>query len=112
MQFILSAILALTFLGSSKIFAEETRFSSFSEIAKINCHDILSIRKEMDKINDDILKLLTERAAYVKRAGDLKSKTIKIADDRQVILTIKNCLDQDCTLLDICMKIIDDLFPK
>jgi D-alanyl-D-alanine dipeptidase len=37
----------------------------------------------MDRINNEILKLLTERTAYVKRAGDLKSKTTQIADDRQ-----------------------------
>jgi isochorismate pyruvate lyase len=37
----------------------------------------------MDRINDEILKLLAERTAYVKRAGDLKSNTTQIADDRQ-----------------------------
>ncbi|MBA2727301.1 MAG: chorismate mutase [Parachlamydiaceae bacterium] len=37
----------------------------------------------MDRINNEILSLLTERTAYVKRAGDLKSRTTKIADDRQ-----------------------------
>ena len=37
----------------------------------------------MDRINNEILELLTERTAYVKRAGDLKSKSTKIADDRQ-----------------------------
>ncbi len=37
----------------------------------------------MDRINNGILELLTERTAYVKRAGDLKSRTTKIADDRQ-----------------------------
>lgn len=37
----------------------------------------------MDRINNEILELLTERTAYVQRAGDLKSRTSKIADDRQ-----------------------------
>lgn len=32
---------------------------------------------------NDILRLLKERSAYVKRAGDLKSKTTKVADDPQ-----------------------------
>ena len=32
-----------------------------------------------------LLNLLAERTAYVKRAGDLKSQTKKIADDRQRI---------------------------
>lgn len=56
---------------------------SYYEIARQNCHDISDIRFEMDRINNEIVRLLTERTAYVKRAGDLKSKATKIADDRQ-----------------------------
>jgi len=52
------------------------------ERVKKECQDLSCIRKEMDRINDEILKLLTERTAYVKRSGDLKSKTTQIADDR------------------------------
>lgn len=47
------------------------------------CHELSCIRREMDRINEEILQLLTERTAYVKRAGDLKLKTTRIADDRQ-----------------------------
>lgn len=61
----------------------DAKLSIYYEIAKQNCQDIASIRIEMDRINNEILKLLAERTAYVKRAGDLKSKTTKIADDRQ-----------------------------
>jgi chorismate mutase len=50
------------------------------------CHDIPSIRVEMDRINTEILELLAERTAYVRRAGDLKSRTSRIADDRQRVL--------------------------
>ncbi len=64
-------------------FAEEDCLSSYYEIAKEKCADLACIRKEMDRINDAILKLLAERTAYVKCAGDLKSRTNKIADDRQ-----------------------------
>lgn len=70
-------------LISNAVFAEEPTLSSFYEIAKQNCQDIASIRVEMDRINNQILTLLTERTAYVKRAGDLKSRTTKIADDRE-----------------------------
>lgn len=31
---------------------------------------------------------------------------------REAILTIKNCLDQDRNLPDICMEVVDDLLPK
>jgi|GEM_PF-2929413 chorismate mutase len=65
------------------LFSEECNLSHYYEIAKENCQDISDIRREMDRINNEILKLLTERTAYVKRAGDLKSQTTKIADDRQ-----------------------------
>lgn len=64
-------------------FADEETLSDFYEIAKQECQDIASIRREMDRINNELLLLLTERTAYVRRAGDLKSKTTKVADDRQ-----------------------------
>ena len=76
-------VIALASLSSNFVFSDEDTLSSFYEIAKQNCHDISSIRAEMDRINNEILSLLTERTAYVKRAGDLKSRTTKIADDRQ-----------------------------
>lgn len=77
------SLIAFTLLNSNRTFAEDATLASYYEIAKQNCSDIASIRLEMDRINDEILRLLTERTAYVQRAGDLKSQTSKIADDRQ-----------------------------
>jgi isochorismate pyruvate lyase len=74
--------LVFTLANNGGLFAEN-KFDSHYELAKQNCQDIASIRKEMDRINNEILELLAERTAYVQRAGDLKSKTTKIADDRQ-----------------------------
>lgn len=72
------------FLGISRVaLAEQSLLDSHYATAQETCHDILEIRKEINRINDQILQLLAERTAYVKRAGDLKSKTTKIADDRQ-----------------------------
>ncbi len=71
----------------------------YYEIAKQNCHDIPSIRKEMDRINYEILKLLSERTAYVKRSGDIKSKTTKIADDRQRVA------DQERKIIDTSIEL-------
>ncbi len=65
------------------VVASEQSIHTFYEIAKEKCHDIGAIRVEMDRINNQILELLAERTAYVKRAGDLKSRTTRIADDRQ-----------------------------
>lgn len=76
-------IVMFAFLSGNNAFSEEKTLSSFYEVAKENCHDIASIRTEMDRINNEILRLLTERTAYVKRSGDLKSRTTRIADDRQ-----------------------------
>lgn len=83
MKFILILTSIASFIFGSYLFSEENDLNHYYEIARQNCQDISSIRKEMDRINNDILRLLTERSAYVKRAGDLKFKTTKVADDRQ-----------------------------
>lgn len=94
MKFILILTFAASLAFGSNLFSEEKDLNHYYEIAKQNCQDISSIRKEMDRINNDILRLLTERSAYVKRAGDLKSKTTKVADDRQRVA------DQERKILD------------
>lgn len=82
MRSIFLLAVAICLLSGNNAFSDET-LSSFYEAAKHNCHDISCIRQEMDRINHEILTLLAERTAYVKRAGDLKSQTTKVADDRQ-----------------------------
>ncbi|MGD2168672.1 MAG: chorismate mutase [Chlamydiota bacterium] len=83
MKFLVTILALLVFYTEPKLFSEERTLIFYYEKAKETCHDISSIRMEMDRINNEILKLLTERTAYVKRAGDLKSQATKIADDRQ-----------------------------
>lgn len=83
MKMIVTLLTILSLTNNHTAFCEEQKLSFFYEIAKETCHDINSIRFEMDRINHEILERLTERTAYVKRAGDLKSKMTKIADDRQ-----------------------------
>lgn len=87
-------LILVSSLSLAFVFGEENDLQYYYEIAKQNCQDISSIRVEMDRINNEILKLLTERTAYVKRAGDLKSKTTKIADDLQRVM------DQERKILD------------
>lgn len=99
MKFILILISVSSFVFSGDLFGEEKDLNHYYEIAKQSCQDISSIRKEMDRINNDILRLLTERSAYVKRAGDLKSKTTKVADDRQRVA------DQERKILDKSMEL-------
>lgn len=65
------------------ILSAEDTLSDYYEVAREKCRDISCIRAEMDRINNEILRLLAERTAYVKRAGDLKAQTTRIADDRQ-----------------------------
>ena len=76
-------ILTLALASGSAAFPDEARLSRFYATTKQNCHDIACIREEIDRINNEILILLAERTAYVRRAGDLKARTTKIADDRQ-----------------------------
>lgn len=78
-------VLAFTALSDAVFSNEESpgTLSYYYEVARQTCHDISSIRIEMDRVNEEILELLAERTAYVKRAGDLKSQTTKVADDRQ-----------------------------
>ena len=83
MKLFLFLLNAFVLSASHKSFADDVAMDTFYEIAKENCHSIASIRVEMDRINNEILNLLAERTAYVQRAGDLKSQTTKIADDRQ-----------------------------
>jgi isochorismate pyruvate lyase len=94
---ILTSVASVVFGGN--LFSEEKDLNHYYKIAKQNCQDISSIRKEMDRINNDILRLLTERSAYVKRAGDLKSKTTKVADDRQRVA------DQERKIFDKSMEL-------
>lgn len=83
MKLVLILTSVVFIVSGNVLFCNEKDLGHYYEIAKQNCQDISCIRKEIDRINNDILLLLTERTAYVKRAGDLKSKTTKIADDRQ-----------------------------
>ena len=92
-------MVALSTFLASVVSGNEKTLNDYYEIAKQNCHDISSIRKEMDRVNNDILRLLTERSAYVKRAGDLKSKTTGVADDRQRVA------DQERKIIDKSMEL-------
>ena len=76
------------------LLANETAFETYYQTAKKECHDILAIRKEINRINEEILELLTERTAYVQRAGDLKAQTLKIANDS------KRVQEQEAMLLE------------
>jgi chorismate mutase len=53
----------------------------------------------MDRINDEILKLLTERTAYVRRVGDLQSLVTKVVDDRQRVA------DQEMKIIERSIKL-------
>lgn len=79
----MKSIFCAIFLCHIFAFSHEKKLDMYYETAKQKCHDISCIRSEIDRLNEEILNLITERTAYVKRAGDLKSKTSGIADDRQ-----------------------------
>jgi isochorismate pyruvate lyase len=99
MKFILIVTCIASVVFGGDLLSEEKDLNHYYEISKQNCQDISSIRKEIDRINNDILRLLTERSAYVKRAGDLKSKTTKLAEDLQRVA------DQERALFDKSIEV-------
>jgi chorismate mutase len=96
--------IAVTSLSCDVAFSDEEKLSSFYEVAT-QCHDIACIRTEINRINNAILKLLTERTAYVKRAGDLKSLTTKIADDRQRVANQEKIIIEKSIELELPIEI-------
>ena len=99
-------------LLSLQVFASEETLSYHYEIAKQNCHDISCIRAEIDQINHQILKLLAKRTAYVKRAGDLKSRTTKIADDRQRVAAQEKIVIERSQELELPLEIAIPTFRE
>ncbi len=81
-------------------------FNSYYAIAKDQCHDISCIRENIDQINEEILKLLAKRTAYVKRAGDLKGKTTKIAQDRARVESQEQKILEKSKVLEIPLEIV------
>ena len=51
---------------SNASFAKEETLSDYYGKAKEECHDLSCIRKEIDQINEGILRLLTKRTAYTR----------------------------------------------
>ncbi|HEX4839426.1 MAG TPA: chorismate mutase [Rhabdochlamydiaceae bacterium] len=104
--------LIATALLSVQAFANEETVSAHYAIAKQNCHDIACIRIEIDQINHQILKLLAKRTAYVKRAGDLKSRTTKIADDRQRVAAQEKIVIERSQELELPLEIAIPTFRE
>lgn len=89
MKMVFAWLIGCVLIGNAA-YAENETLSDYYEIARANCHDISCIRTEMDRINNQLLQLLAERTAYVKRAGDLKSQTTRVADDRKRVADQEN----------------------
>src|ERR1051326_690350 len=98
------SVSALTLMASHFAFGS-TKMSAFYDVAKQKCHDISCIRTEMDRINNEILELLAERTAYVSRAGDLKARTTKIADDRKRVADQEKKITEKSVELELPIEI-------
>lgn len=83
---------------NSPLFAKPT-LDDYYEQAKASSPDLAAVRKKIDRINQEILVLLTERTAYVKRAGDMKAGKTAFADDRQRVLEIEKTISNQSVLL-------------
>lgn len=105
MKIILTLISIATLFIGNFAFAEERTMSDFYAIAKENCQDIPALRIEINRINDDILRLLAERTAYVKRAGDIKFKTTQVANDPARIAAQEQILIEKSIELEVPLEI-------
>lgn len=56
------------------------------------CHDLGEVRRNIDRIDDQILRLMAERSAYVKQAGRFKTSAATVRDEariRQILTHIR-----------------------
>lgn len=77
----LGSLIACLSLTCNFIFSAENNLNEFYEKAKLECQDITSVQSEMDRINDQIVQLLVEHTAYIKRAGDLKFQALQFESE-------------------------------
>ena len=86
-------------------YAGERTLSEHYAKAKEKCHDLSCVRKEIDQINEEILGLLTQRTAYVKRAGDLKLHTTQVALDSKRVAEIEEIIKARSLDLELPLEI-------
>ena len=49
-----------------------------------NCHDMPDIRREIDRIDRILVRLLAERLTYIQRAGHIKKDRAKVRDEARI----------------------------
>ncbi len=61
--------------------------SSWTETSRLsakNCHDMLDIRREIDRIDGAVVRLLAERLTYIERAGHIKKDRTAVRDEARI----------------------------
>lgn len=86
-------ILLITVMLCSAGYAQDVTMDDYYKAAKEKCHDLGCVREEINRINIEILKLLAERTAYVKRAGDLKGNKVA-RDEARIVQQEKFLVEQ------------------
>jgi isochorismate pyruvate lyase len=62
------------------------------------CHDMPAIRREIDRIDRELVALLAERLTYIERAGVVKKDRNKVRDEariQDVLTKVKSACERD-----------------
>lgn len=65
--------------------------------ASLGCHTLTCVRKEIDHVDDEIVDLLVQRFAYVKKAGELKRNRKHIHDcarEQEILAQVRKQAEQ------------------
>lgn len=57
---------------------------------KSNCKSIEDVRKEIDRIDNDMIKLIAQRSIYVEQAASLKNTLQDVKDPERVNKVMEN----------------------
>ena len=103
---------AIILMGILLIYTSVWANSTLPEIYQsdaVKCEDLKCVRQHIDDLNTKILNLLTERTAYVQRAGDLKLES-KVADDQKRVKDTLAIIAKKSGLLGLPNEISTEVF--
>lgn len=79
MKYFLSALLMFSYTVLAQSPEPAPSMAQFNQAAE-QCQDLKCVRDNIDAVDSQIVTLLGQRLAYVKRAGELKGPDISVRD--------------------------------
>lgn len=105
MKFFFTCVAMSVLTGCASFSNSHRELSSVYEKIQKECDDLTCVRSNIDRINSKLLTLLTERTAYVRRAGDLKRQQDKKADDKQRVIDQEKAVISESVALGLPLEI-------